>query len=1242
MPLQKGKVDIYFQSGMAGDTDPRVVPVGSFLSIKNAYVDKRGALVKRNGFQKVATTIFGGGTFSTARSVFSSGDELCVAGNDTLFARDDTSGLWNNRGFISPMTGETEEVFSESAKISARNLDSSANGGYRIHAISYVTSPAAYSVPSATGKCQVDVRIDGDDNNIARERHKLVSATSVPAWESAGSGIAVKTSFCQNGLLVGTWNGATHPTQPGYYFYKYDTTNLAAAPVAFQAVAPVDVANSAFDDKVARPDLCGHTGSFAAGQFSFRYIRAASNDFVVTRYDSSFAVTSTTVFPGSSVGRTYVDGSISDDPTNNRTLVFLVYYEDEEVGGPVKIDVASIDHAGGAVTWQTLIDTLSPTDLIVWNSSALVSPDTFGVSRGADSVGTEIVVAAYSVCQSGNSTELTSGMGQGTNASTNHLVDPSGPNTIPLGTGTSYHGHDGYPIVAVGAPNLGIVPAGPVEQNWGKDNGTVNCFLKWTETRIVGLDATTGVIRSNYTNHVAKNMALVSKPFFNGRNVYAWCKTNLNIGFGYESSVCLDITPEATALPAVFQQPVIVGVKDVGVAVTTAQGTQRVSRGAGNAADRDSLNKVVSSNRITKEALTFTHGELMGRVSLGTIEPAVVCTAMRFNSAVVAARLNDGATVISGASVGWYDSERCTELGWLGPPVFDHWWSNVASTYYLTAGASPLAGWDVTDSDLPLDTLGRTATPTATYKYQSMWKSLDAKGYLHRSLLSPFYAAPTINPSLTSWPPNGSAYFTQAAATDALDCNVVFMKTVPTNRFPEFTQGADHAGSARVYRDFDNNGVFKEVNAENEQCFNKNSAFYISFVDRGQDLTTATQIAHGGGGSPAYNWKLTNPGGELLYTTSGEIENVIPSGAKLAVYANDRVWLAGFYKAERLAYSKKITPQGANLQKVAPEFNEAFVLTTPANAAITGIAAMDDKVVAFTEDHVYVVAGDGPDATGANNTFSALSLVSSDSGCIEPRSTVSFPGGVMFQSERGIHMLGRNLSVQLIGDPIKDILDQYPVITSAVTVPEKTQVRFTATTSNGAEGVVLIYDYRVNQWMYWSVEEAGGVQNVPFVSAAMHKGAYYAIESDGTLWKEDVTKWKDDADSIYYQMNIQTAWLQGAQQSGWQRIYRATALCEQKDTMSLRMRVRNDFNTSTSQAASWDDTVIATFPELPRVQPMVHIKRQQCQAIQLEIYDEQPSGGPGVTTGQGFTIAGFSLEIGIKRGLVKVSKQQRS
>ena len=85
-----------------------------------------------------------------------------------------------------------------------------------------------------------------------------------------------------------------------------------------------------------------------------------------------------------------------------------------------------------------------------------------------------------------------------------------------------------------------------------------------------------------------------------------------------------------------------------------------------------------------------------------------------FNSAV-AARLNDGATVIGGASVGWYDSERCTELGWLGPPVFDHWWSNVRQRITLPRGI-PLQG-DVTGSDLPLTPLAerqRLRLPTNT------------------------------------------------------------------------------------------------------------------------------------------------------------------------------------------------------------------------------------------------------------------------------------------------------------------------------------------------------------------------------------------------------------------------------------------------------------------------------------------------------------------------------------------------
>ena len=166
MPLQKGKIDILFRSGMAGDTDERVVPVGAFLDIKNAYVDKKGALSKRNGFQLVSVLKFDAARIDSARGLFSVGDELCIPGDRRLYARDDVSGKWNDRGTISPMMGSTERYFSESSKISAAHTDCSAADGYRAYVTSYLTSDIT-GIAGATAK--VDVRIDSDDGNVTKQ-----------------------------------------------------------------------------------------------------------------------------------------------------------------------------------------------------------------------------------------------------------------------------------------------------------------------------------------------------------------------------------------------------------------------------------------------------------------------------------------------------------------------------------------------------------------------------------------------------------------------------------------------------------------------------------------------------------------------------------------------------------------------------------------------------------------------------------------------------------------------------------------------------------------------------------------------------------------------------------------------------------------------------------------------------------------------------------------------------------------
>ena len=175
--------------------------------------------------------------------------------------------------------------------------------------------------------------------------------------------------------------------------------------------------------------------------------------------------------------------------------------------------------------------------------------------------------------------------------------------------------------------------------------------------------------------------------------------------------------------------------------------------------------------------------------------------------------------------------------------------------------------------------------------------------------------------------------------------------------------------------------------------------------------------------------------------------------------------------------------------------------------------------------------------------------------------------------------------------------------------------------------------------MNWDVED-GGPEPVGFGSACLHNDEYYAMDAHGQVWKQDETVWLDDVDK-YYSMKITTAWLQAAQQSGWQRIYRATALCEKVGVMGLTMTVENDFLQNDPQVVTWADPDLSSFPNTPVMQPMIHVRRQKCQAVRITIEDiPDPSGL--ASAGQGFTIAGFTLEVGLKRGMVKVAKAQRS
>jgi len=98
------------------------------------------------------------------------------------------------------------------------------------------------------------------------------------------------------------------------------------------------------------------------------------------------------------------------------------------------------------------------------------------------------------------------------------------------------------------------------------------------------------------------------------------------------------------------------------------------------------------------------------------------------------------------------------------------------------------------------------------------------------------------------------------------------------------------------------------------------------------------------------------------------------------------------------------------------EFSDVFVNNIDElGGGVTAIGAMDDKLIFFKANTKFFVYGDGPTPSGANNTFSDADRVTSDGGCVNQRSIVSTPMGLMYQSLKGIYLLDRSMVDQSLG-----------------------------------------------------------------------------------------------------------------------------------------------------------------------------------------------------------------------------------
>lgn len=508
---------------------------------------------------------------------------------------------------------------------------------------------------------------------------------------------------------------------------------------------------------------------------------------------------------------------------------------------------------------------------------------------------------------------------------------------------------------------------------------------------------------------------------------------------------------------------------------------------------------------------------------------------------------------------------------------------------------------------------------TGVFQYVITYEWTDAGGNIHRSATSPPFTITLTNNNLTlTLPTLGITWRQRPQAT------VFFGAALAENSAPNV--------KICVYATVANGTIFYFIGSKD----NDTSTSSITFLDTVGGLTNAP----------------------LLYTTGGVLDNFIPPSARICVTHKNRFFLSGCDDPTVIWPSKAFTAGEV------PGFNEDMNIF--ATGAVTALASIDEKLIVFVrrgtdQFGIEYIVGEGPFDTGASNDWTnPPQPIPSNVGAIDQRGIVVTELGCMFLSPTGapnggggIFLLSRDLQVHYLSGNVEDFIDANPVCTGALAHPSQGRVYFEMAPNDSPSvgtGVRLVYDYIAQCWSidsHFSFDLGGdfaaarstwvaggrgdtlsGVANMPLVYWADITGAVYRENSGVLVANAYVDAHPLASVTHWITATFTSAWFKPSL-SGFARFWRAQVQGDRLDPAQLTIGFQFDYAAASyyTETNSWTDAAIATFDRIPQVDVEHLVGNQKAKAIQVTLTDAQPVGS--YTTGQGFSWASLSLEVGI-------------
>lgn len=370
-------------------------------------------------------------------------------------------------------------------------------------------------------------------------------------------------------------------------------------------------------------------------------------------------------------------------------------------------------------------------------------------------------------------------------------------------------------------------------------------------------------------------------------------------------------------------------------------------------------------------------------------------------------------------------------------------------------------------------------------------------------------------------------------------------------------------------------------------------------------------------------------GNSLIYTTGGVVEDIAAPSTSIMCLYKSRLILVDGEDPNLLWYSKQV------IEATPVEMSDLFTIyVAPTTGSqfntgpISALGAMDDRLVIFKRaGAIFYMVFDGPDNTGANNDIMDPVFITSTVGCNNPNSIVLTPAGLMFQSDKGIWLLGRDLSTTYIGAPVEKFNSNE--VLSALTIPGTNQVRFILD-----NGVTLMYDYYYEQW--------GSFYGISNLSSTLYQGLHSFIDQYGRVFQETPGLYLDGNNPVL--MQFQTSWFNLAGLQGLQRAIEFYFLGTYISPHKLNIQIGYNYNPTPTQTnlivpdnyspPYGSDTLYGGSAYyggyLTLEQWRIFFDQQKVQSVQIyvqEIFDSSYS----TIAGAGFTMSGINMTVGMLR-----------